>query len=507
MNDSRTGNSIKNIVFSFGNQALALILGFISRTVFLRCLSVDYLGISGLFSDILQMLSLADLGFGTAMTYSMYKPLAEKDYTKLAGLTELYKRIYRIIAAVITCVGLALVPFLQYIVNLDSGLPYLKLYYVLYLINTIASYLVVYKTAILNADQKGYILTKYAGVFNILKTVCMITFLILTKNYTVYLCVQIAFTYGQNIYSSHIAEKMYPFVKEKVKLPWNEAKEVFKNIKSVFIYKISGVLLNATDNTLISIIIGTAAVGYYSNYTMITTKIAGFVNTLFYSLTASLGNLIVKENQEKRFEIFKVMQSVSILLSTICVICVVFLEQDLIKIWLGTEYVLDNIVLYAIVINFYLSIALLPIWVFREATGLYRKTKYIMLLTAGLNLFFSIILGEMIGLAGIIFASALSRLVTYFWIEPQLLFEKYFGQSCVVYFIGIVKSLLVTVLVYLVEWLTVSRIHVSTWIGLGLKSCLVGGICLGIVMLFYWKSEGAVILKNKIKVIMQGFRK
>ena len=365
----------------------------------------------------------------------------------------------------------------------------------------------VYKTAILNADQKGYILTKYAGVFNILKTVCMITFLILTKNYTVYLCVQIAFTYGQNIYSSHIAEKMYPFVKEKVKLPWNEAKEVFKNIKSVFIYKISGVLLNATDNTLISIIIGTAAVGYYSNYTMITTKIAGFVNTLFYSLTASLGNLIVKENQEKRFEIFKVMQSVSILLSTICVICVVFLEQDLIKIWLGTEYVLDNIVLYAIVINFYLLIALLPIWVFREATGLYRKTKYIMLLTAGLNLFFSIILGEMIGLAGIIFASALSRLVTYFWIEPQLLFEKYFGQSCVVYFIGIVKSLLVTVLVYLVEWLTVSRIHVSTWIGLGLKSCLVGGICLGIVMLFYWKSEGAVILKNKIKVIMQGFRK
>ena len=194
MTDSRTSNSIKNILFSLGNQILNLILGFVSRSVFLHCLSVEYLGISGLFSDILQMLSLADLGFGTAMTYSMYKPLAEKDYAKLAGLTELYKKIYRVIAIAITCIGLAMVPFLQYIVKLDYNLPNLKLYYVLYLLNTIASYLVVYKTSVLNADQKGYVLTKYAGVFNLLKTICMILFLLATQNYTVYLCIQIIFT-------------------------------------------------------------------------------------------------------------------------------------------------------------------------------------------------------------------------------------------------------------------------------------------------------------------------
>lgn len=499
MSESRTHNSMKNIIFSFGNQFLAIGLGFVSRTVFLQCLSVQYLGISGLFSDILQMLSLADLGFGTAMTYSMYKPLAEKDYTRLAGLTQLYKKIYRFIAVVITCVGASLIPLLQYIVKLDSNVPQLKLYYVLYLINTIASYLVVYKTAVLTADQKEYILTKYSSVFNILKTVCMIVFLIATRNYTVYLCVQIVFTYGQNLYCSHIAEKMYPFINEKIYLPWNETKAIFKNIKSVFVYKISSVLLNATDNTLISILIGTSMVGLYSNYTMLTTKIAGFVNTLFYSLTASLGNLIVKENKDKRFEIFEAMQSVSTILSTICVICVFFLEQDLIKIWLGEEYVLDDLVLYAVVVNFYLSISLLPIWTFREATGLYRETKYIMLLTAVLNLIFSIVLGKLIGLAGIVFASALSRLVTYFWIEPRLLFGKYFGRSCLVYFKGVAKSFVVTIAITMIEHFTASKIGANNWMDLIIKGVAVGGICTAIVLSVYWNTEGVRVLRKKVK--------
>lgn len=497
--ESRTKNSFKNITYSWINQILAIILGFVSRSIFLYCLSVDYLGIQGLLGDILNMLSLADLGFGTAMTFSMYKPLAEKDYDKLAGLTNFYKKIYRVIAISIMCIGVALIPFLKYLINLDSDMPNLTLYYLLSLANTVASYLVVYRTSIINADQKSYILTKYQSVFSILSTIATSAFLLLTHNYAVYLTVQVLFTYARNFYSSYIARKMYPFLEKKIQLPKEETKGIFKNIGSVFLYKISSVLINATDNTLISVIVGTAFVGYYANYTMLVTKLTAFINTLFYSLTASLGNLIIKEGEERRFQIFKIMQSVSVILSTFCVTCVLNLQQDFIYVWLGKEYQLENIVLYALVTNFYFSVSLLPIWVFREATGLYQKTKYVMLSTAVINIIISIMLGKMIGLAGIIFATSISRLLTYFWYEPKLLFKAYFGHSCKVYFISVLKSLIVTVLICVAVFFLSTKIIVNGWISLILKGVVVTGVTGGLEYLIYHKSEGYILLRDKVK--------
>lgn len=496
--ESRTNNSIKNIIYSWINQILSIILGFVSRSIFLYCLSVDYLGIQGLFGDILNMLSLADLGFGTAMTFSMYKPLAEQDYNKLAGLTNFYKKIYRIIAICITCIGIAIIPFLKYLVNLDSEMPNLIIYYILFLANTVASYLVVYRTCIISADQKTHVLTKYRSIFSILSTIITSIILLLTKNYILYLVVQVFFTYIQNFYLSYIAGKMYPFLNTKVDLSKNETKGIFNNIRSVFLYKISSVLINATDNTLISILIGTAFVGYYANYTILITRLTAFVNTIFYSLTASLGNLIVKEGREQRFQIFKIMQSVSVILSTFCVTCVFALQQDFICVWLGKSYMLDNIMVFALVINFYFSISLLPIWVFREATGLYQKTKFVMLATAVVNIVVSIILGKAIGLAGIIFATSIARVVTYFWYEPRLLFKKYFGRSCRIYFIDIVKSIIVTLIICLFISVVSMKIVVNGWLTLVIKGIVVAVLTGGIELLIYHNAEGVVLLKQKV---------
>lgn len=299
MERSRTANSIRNILFSFSYQIITILLSFINRSIFIFILGINYLGISGLFNDILMMLSLADLGFGVALTYSMYKPLADHDYNRLAALTNLYRKVYRIIALAVTVIGLLLVPFLKYLINLKHPIPHITLYYLMYLANTVASYLVIYKTSILTADQKDYILNKYRSYFSILQTLFMTLFLWITHNYFVYLLVQVIFTYIQNFYCSYIAGKMYPFINQKVEMPIKDVKEIFKNLYSVFLYKISGVLLNATDNTIISVMIGTGMVGYYSNYSMITVRLSGLINTIFYSLTASLGNLVVKEMPEK----------------------------------------------------------------------------------------------------------------------------------------------------------------------------------------------------------------
>jgi len=494
MGNSRISNSVKNISFSLANKIINLLLAFVSRSIFIYCLGIEYLGIQGLFSDILTMLSLADLGFGAAMTFSMYKPLAENDTTKLAALSSFYRTVYRSIASIISIIGIALIPFLKYLVNTDTEIPYLTLYYVLYLANTVASYLVVYKTSILSADQKEYIITKYTSVFSVICTVVSCVFLLITKNFVVYLCIQVLFTYLRNFSVSHKAEKMYPYINEKNILSSSEKKNLFKIIGSGFIYKVTGVVLSGTDNTLISVIVGTAAVGYYSNYTIVSNQLTGFINIIFYSLTASLGNLVVQEGKKKRFEIFNVIQSISMVISSFCAICLLFLQEDFVRVWLGEEYMLDTLVLVAIVVNLYFTIALYPLRVYRDATGLYQKTKIIMLMTAVVNIFLSILLGKKIGLAGILFATSISRVVTYFWYEPIVLFKEHFDKSSLYYFGEIGKSILVICFISAIEHFVCGFITVTGWLTLILKGCVVGGIAFIGVFAVYRKSAGVKML-------------
>lgn len=494
MGNSRISNSVKNISFSLANKIINLLLAFVSRSIFIYCLGIEYLGIQGLFSDILTMLSLADLGFGAAMTFSMYKPLAENDTTKLAALSSFYRMVYRGIASIISIIGIALIPFLKYLVNTDTEIPYLTLYYVLYLANTVASYLVVYKTSILSADQKEYIITKYTSVFSVICTVVSCIFLLITKNFVVYLCIQVFFTYLRNFSVSHKAEKMYPYINEKNILSSSEKKNLFKIIGSGFIYKVTGVVLSGTDNTLISVIVGTAAVGYYSNYTIVSNQLTGFINIIFYSLTASLGNLVVQEGKKKRFEIFNVIQSISMVISSFCTICLLFLQEDFVRVWLGEKYVLDTLVLVAIVVNLYFTIALYPLRVYRDATGLYQKTKIIMLMTVVVNIFLSILLGKKIGLAGILFATSISRVVTYFWYEPIVLFKEHFDKSSLYYFGEIGKSILVICFISAIEHFACEFITVTGWLTLILKGCVVGGIAFIGVFAVYRKSAGVKML-------------
>ncbi len=499
MNNSRTNNSIRNIIFSLANKLIMLILAFVSRSVFIYCVSIEYLGIQGLFSDILTMLSLADLGFGTAMTFSMYKPLADNDKEKLAALTHFYKKVYTIIAVVITAIGVMLIPFLRFLVNTDNEIPHLTLYYLLYLANTVASYLVVYKTSILTADQKEYIITKYTSIFSIITTVVQCVFLLLTKRFVIYLIIQVFFTFVKNFYISHKAEKMYPYINQGGTLSKNEKKNLFKVIGSGFIYKVTGVVLSGTDNTLISIIVGTVAVGLYSNYTIVSNQLVGFVNIIFYSLTASLGNLVVQENKTKRCEVFNIIQSISMIISSFSVICLYFLQDDLIRVWLGEQYLLDKSVLISIVMNLYFTIVLYPIRVYRDATGLYQKTKFIMLSTAVFNIGLSIIFGKLFGLAGIIFATSISRIITHFWYEPIVLFKEHFDKSSISYFVEILKNLILIFIIVLIEHFICKFICVVGWLTLIFKGLLVAITALLLIFAFYRKSAGITLIIKFIK--------
>lgn len=497
MSGSRTIKSVRNIGFEFFNQILSLVLRFVSRRIFISILSMEYLGINGLFAEILQMLSLADLGFGTAMVYSFYKPLAEGDEHKIAALVGYYRRIYTYIALSVAAIGLMVVPFLDVIVNTEQEVPFLEVYYLLNLANTVRSYLFVYKTSLITADQKQYVISKYNAIWSMANVLAQILVLLLFKNYICYVAVSVIIGLANNIHISYKADQLYPLMKKKAELAKEEKKKIFQNIKSVFIYKLSGTLLNATDNTLISIMLGTIWVGYYSNYNLVLYYLNLFIGIIFTSVTASIGNLIVEETEEKRYQVFESLQVISYMICGIAAPCLLFLLEDFICIWLGPEFIADKLLLIAIVLNFYLGAVLRPIWSYREATGLYRKTKYVMLCTAALNLVLSIWWGKVLGLAGIVFASAASRVMTYIWYEPYLLFKEYFKRNVLNFYWKIVANVSGVLALCLVCKVSVGEIQVHTWLELIWKAIGIGCISLLGMWIFYRKTEGfrMVLLK------------
>ena len=502
--DSRKINSIRNVIFGYGNQAITLLLNFIGRTVFIQFLGEDYLGINALFADVLQMLSLADLGLGTAMTYSFYKPVAEKDGKKIAALIHFYKGIYNIIAAVVAIVGIMLIPFLKYIINLDRDIPHLYIYYLFFLANTVISYLFVYKTSIINASQKNYLISKYQAIVNTGKTFLQIILLFIFKNYFLYLAITILATLCNNLIASHKAGQLYPEIKEEhAELDSESKKTIFENIKSVFIYKVFGVLMNGTDNTLTSVIVGTVWAGVCSNYNMIITAVNNLINTLFSSVTASIGNVIATEKPQKKYEIFKMMQVICYIIASAMAVIMYTLMNDLLYVWLGEKFVLEQSVLIALICNFYITNILRTIWTYREATGLYMKIKYVMLIAAILNVILSIILGNIFGLSGIFFATAIAKLSTYFWYEPKILFKDFFDQGTKEFYIDIFKNVCLTVLLSLIIVFIGKGIFIDAWWKFFVKAIIVGIFTVVCVILAYARTpEMKAILamgKNMLK--------
>lgn len=428
--------SSRNFIAGITYQFIVLLCSYILRIFFIRKLGIDYLGVNGLFSNILSILSIADLGIGSAMMYSLYKPLSEGNEQKIAALILYYKKINRIIALVFFLVGVALIPFLKYIIVLDKPFDHIEIYYLLVLSNTVISYLLYYKTIIVSADQKDYLLKIYNLIFVIAKFAVQILILIFTHSYILYLAVQILATLSNNLFSVKKAEKLYPYIKQNtIKISGDEKKELFANVKSLFLYRIGGVIVNNTDNIIISILVGTIYVGYYTNYYMIIIAIGGFCSVILTSVQASVGNLAVNGTKEDQLKVFKILNLLYFWVYAFCAICFLILLQDFILIWLGSGFLLDRITVAILIFNFYSSGMLSPFIIFREATALFRETKYIILVTALCNIVFSVILGRQFGIAGVLGATALAKLLTNFWFEPYALYVFHFKMSANRYYL------------------------------------------------------------------------
>ena len=497
--DSRLGNTLRNFKFGAAAQLVVTLLGFVSRTVFIRVLGMEYSGVNGLYTSILDVLSLTELGLADVVIYSLYKPLAEGDTDRLAALMGYYKVIYRYIAFAVGVIGLCLVPFLGVLVKSQIDRFHLVLYYLMFLANSVCSYLLVYKASIIQADQKRYLISKYNMLFKLLATLLQIVLLLVLRNFTVYLSIQIGMTVVNNLYVSRKADRLYPCLREKRELPKEEKKAIFRDVRHMFSYKAGGQLLNGTDNLYISSMISTATVGIYDNYTMIQTMVVtAFTNTLNQAVLGSIGNLNATGTREQKKQIFDVYSLVFSWITTFCALSLLALYNPFIRIWAGENWLLPMSTVAVICLNYFLPNVLTPVWSYRNTTGLFRETRDILLYAAGINLVLSYFMGLRWGLTGILAATAVSRVLTSFWYEPYLLHKRIFGCSSIPFFLRQGACLGIVVLSFAAITLVSSLCGLGVWGDFFLRGVLCLVIPNGLLLALNFRTEAFGYLKEKL---------
>ena len=497
--DSRLGNTLRNFKFGAAAQLVVTLLGFVSRTVFIRVLGMEYSGVNGLYTSILDVLSLTELGLADVVIYSLYKPLAEGNTDRLAALMGYYKVIYRYIAFAVGVIGLCLVPFLRVLVKSQIDRFHLVLYYLMFLANSVCSYLLVYKASIIQADQKRYLISKYNMLFKLLATLLQIVLLLVLRNFTVYLSIQIGMTVVNNLYVSRKADRLYPCLREKRELPKEEKKAIFRDVRHMFSYKAGGQILNGTDNLYISSMISTATVGIYDNYTMIQTMVVtAFTNTLNQAVLGSIGNLNATGTREQKKQIFDVYSLVFSWITTFCALSLLALYNPFIRIWAGENWLLPMSTVAVICLNYFLPNVLTPVWSYRNTTGLFRETRDILLYAAGINLVLSYFMGLRWGLTGILAATAVSRVLTSFWYEPYLLHKRIFGCSSIPFFLRQGACLGIVVLSSAVITLVSSLCGLGVWADFFLRGVLCLVIPNGLLLALNFRTEAFGYLKEKL---------
>ena len=446
---SRTNNMIRNVSFSFIGQGLGILASFIVRIVFIRILGNTYLGLDGLFSNILTVLSLSELGVGTAITYSLYRPLAEKDLEKLKSLMALFKKVYSVIGFIIFGIGFLLTPFLSFFINDMPDIEGLQLIYILYVMNTAISYFFSYKRNLILADQNRHIETIYRYGFYIAMNVIQIIYLILSHDYFGYLIIQVIMTILSNWALSCKADKMYPFLKDKKikKLSKKDKNEIVKNTKGLMIQKVGNVVVNSTDNIIISKFVSLASVGLYSNYRLVIYALSVVINQIYASLTPGIGNFFIDQDESRRIELFKKSNFITFWLSYFCSICLIVLFNDFIYMFAGKDYIFGIGVVFIIVFNFYITVMRKVIVSFREAAGLFYKDRYRTVFEVGSNLIVSIVLAKYLGVLGVFIGTVISYFSLSFWVEVYVLFKDGLKSSVSRYYLDYFSKMVLTLIV------------------------------------------------------------
>ncbi|MBR0140039.1 MAG: hypothetical protein IJM17_07110, partial [Firmicutes bacterium] len=413
------------------------------------------------------------------------------DSEKLKSLMALYRKFYTAIGIIILVLGVALTPFLSFLIkDIPKDMPRIGLYYVLYVLNAAASYFFTYKRSLIICDQKEYISTLEHLAVSAACILVRLLILVKTRDYSAYLFTSIVFTVIGNFLISHIADRMYPLLKEKdVKpLPKEEVATIRADVSGMFCHKLGGVIVFSSDNLIISKFVGLVSVGLYSNYTLLTGGISNLIYKIFGSATASIGNLIAAGDKEHTREVMDHIILVNVWMFGFTGICLFCLIPPFIRLWLGEEFLLSTFVLICLIVSYYLTGIRKTVLVFKEAAGIFRADMYKALIEAAANVILSIPLAIKLGTAGVILGTILTTAFICIWFEPYVFYNNYFGGGWRKYLLNQLGYAVLNTLLCALTWFLCSLVSFGGYGGFILQMLICASVPNAVYFILFGKS-------------------
>lgn len=488
---SRTKNAKKNIVSGVISKVISLILPFLTRTCIIHLIGSTYLGLNSLFTSILQILSLAELGFGEAMVFSMYKPLAEHDTKKVRAILALYRKIYRIIGLVVFTVGIIILPFLEYLIQ--GGYPEdinVQFLYLVYLFNTVISYwLFAYKGSLLSANQQLSVTNNINTVVQVLMSFIQIILIIAFRNYYFYVIAIPVFTIIRNVTINYYSKKLYPKYYCKGSLEKNEIKEIEKRVAGLFIYKICGTFRSSFDSIVISAFLGLVVLAKYENYFFIANSVIGVLTIISSGITAGIGNSMVTETKEKNYHDFFRFFFLYEWIAGWCTVCLFCLYQHFMEMWVGKELMMGNEIVILMCCYFFALKAGDMCYVYRQAAGIWWNDKFRPMIEAFSNLALNLILVNYFGVVGVLLATVITMIFINFVWGGKVLFDSYFKKSAFVYYGKITYYAIITIITTFVTngiCSLLPAVGIASFVGKMAICCVVPNLC---YLLLYSKTK------------------
>lgn len=474
MNENRISNTLKNIFFGLGNKLINILIPFLTRTVIIYVLGFEYAGLNSLFSSVLQVLNLAELGISTAIVYCMYKPMAENDTELICALLKYMRKLYYIIGVIVVLLGIMLIPLLPYFINgtVPNGLN-IVLLYIIYLCNTgIGYFFFAYKSTLLNAGQKVGVISNINSIIILCQGLAQIFVVTVLKNYYCFLLLMPIFTMINNVFVSWATKKYYPELSCTGNLPENVKKDINTRVKGLFVTRICTTTRNAFDSIFISAFIGLSMVAIYGNYYYIMSAVIGILNVLTVAMTASVGNSLVTESIQKNYRDFRIMNFVFNWIVGFCTCCLLTMIQPFMKIWMGKNALFSLPMVILICVYFYiLNIGSIRA-VYHDAAGLWWEARYRAVFEAVLNLILNFLLTRWLGVFGTVLGTLIALItINYVW-GGQIVFKYYFKTiSAKEYFIDNFKYSVVTLIGCSISYFITSRLLTE-----GIVVCVLAGI-------------------------------
>lgn len=500
MAENRTQKAMVNSIVTLLCQMAYLIVSFICRTIFTNSLGAEYLGISGLFSNILTILSFAELGIGNALVYRMYTPLEKNDREKMIEYMRLYKKIYHLIIGVILFVGLLLIPFIPSMVVAPNVKENVSLLYILYLGQTLVTYILVYKKSIFIADQKSYIVNICTQLFNLAMNIVQCIFLVITHNFIIYCFLNIIFNLANNIFCAYLANKKYPYINDNPNssLGIAEIKTLFTDVKGLLLTKIASTAFSGTDNIFISAFIGIRYVGILSNYTVFSGIVNSVMNKIFGAMTASIGNLIASGKEERIEGVIKKLFFLNTALyGYLCLGMMVLLREFVTQIWLNTEYYLPQIIISFVIIELFLRSIHYPLYITRTAMGCFSEYAELFAFAAVLNIILDFILVKPLGISGLYISTIVCQGITYI-VDIWVVYHQQLKKSVLNYFKMVVVWLVFLSINGFAMTKIVNLITISGLAGFILRGLAISGIYAIFFLFTFSHSEEFGYYRNMI---------